>query len=364
MRRTLIAGLAGLATLAVTASPAQAVWLNTHTATSISLLGNGDDDVIALTCDSGPGTVLVAATPFMPCADLVTINVKSGAGQDIVDLSGVDPQEFTALTTVTLNSFDGEFDNYLGSQLADVVHADGHDLVTGNGGDDVIFDAGDVYAGPGDDTVEAPLHKADLGPGNDRVLDPVTGPVDGGPGADRLTLDYGSQAAPHTFAVTPTSYTHSYGGVALTVQVQDVETFELRFSAGDDTVDVRNGRVDSVHCAGGTDRVVADRDDVLTDCETADRGVPDTAISGPSKVKRGTKAHFAITSDHPGATYLCALDGRAAVPCPAAYVLRTRKLRVGTHSLVVTSVLEGNTDPSPATHPFRITRASKKGHHR
>jgi len=57
------------------------------------------------------------------------------------------------------------------------------------------------------------------------------------------------------------------------------------FVAGNDVIEVRDGEVDSVSCGTGSDRVVADADDVVAgDCETVER----SGGGGPGPKENGT----------------------------------------------------------------------------
>ena len=113
--------------------------------------------------------------------------------------------------------------------------------LVGNGGDDVLI-AGDAHGdtvdgGAGADLVEG-------GFGDDRLA--------GGPGRDTVNGDRKSRCNEYSCDL---------------------------FVAGNDTIEVRDGEVDSVTCGTGADRVVADQDDVVAaDCETVDRG---PARNGP-----------------------------------------------------------------------------------
>lgn len=114
----------------------------------------------------------------------------------------------------------------------------------GLGGDDVLI-AGDangdtVDGGAGNDTVEG-------GFGDDRII--------GGPGRDAIAGDRKSRC----------------NELACDVLV-----------AGNDTIEARDGEVDSISCGTGADRVIADADDVVaSDCETVERA--DVAPPGGGK---------------------------------------------------------------------------------
>ena len=117
-----------------------------------------------------------------------------------------------------------------------VVHSQGIDSrLTGAGGEDLLRGAG------GNDTLDggAGPDRLEGGYGDDALI--------GGPGADKLKSDVGNNAcgsspncpAPH----------------------------------GNDTVEARDGEVDSIECGPGQDRVVADAKDVIAaDCEVVERG--------------------------------------------------------------------------------------------
>lgn len=125
----------------------------------------------------------------------------------------------------------------------------------GLGGDDVLI-AGDangdtVDGGAGNDTVEG-------GFGDDRII--------GGPGRDAIAGDRKSRC----------------NEMACDALV-----------AGNDTIEARDGEVDSVSCGVGADRVIADPDDVVaSDCETVDRA----AITPPGgKAPDGGAKKAALT---------------------------------------------------------------------
>jgi hypothetical protein len=127
-----------------------------------------------------------------------------------------------------------------------------------------------------------------------QVLDPVTmnggagddqlrtadGPdtLDGGTGADYLDGGYGDD--------------HITGGAGTDVIHGDIAGGDCgggiygycKLPYGNDTIDARDGEVDSIDCGAGTDTVLADADDVVApDCETVQRGsAPSTGPAGPT----------------------------------------------------------------------------------
>lgn len=143
----------------------------------------------------------------------------------------------------------------------------------GLAGNDTLI-AGDAHGdavdgGAGDDLVEG-------GFGDDKLT--------GGPGRDIVNGDRKSRC---------NEYHCDYAGL------------------GNDTIDVRDGEVDSVTCGVGTDRVIADADDVIAaDCETVERaaatGGPETKTGGPQaggvklsvkkvKLAKALKSGFTVT---------------------------------------------------------------------
>ncbi len=129
----------------------------------------------------------------------------------------------------------------------------------GLGGDDVLI-AGDangdtVDGGAGNDTVEG-------GFGDDRLI--------GGPGRDAIAGDRKSRC----------------NEMACDVLV-----------AGNDTIEARDGEVDSVSCGPGTDRVIADVADVVApDCEQVERAAGTTPPGGGGTDATKKKAKLSVRS--------------------------------------------------------------------
>jgi len=126
--------------------------------------------------------------------------------------------------------------------------------LAGNGGDD------DLNGGDGPD-------KLDGGAGSDH-LDGGFGDdtITGGPGKDTISGDRA-------------------GG--------DCGPLWCKYPYGNDTIDARDGEVDSVTCGAGADTVLADAVDVVApDCETVTRGpaAPAPAAGGPAKPGAGGQA--------------------------------------------------------------------------
>ena len=85
-----------------------------------------------------------------------------------------------------------------------------------------------------------------------------------------------------------------------------------------------------------------------------DLSPPDTAIvSGPTALVRGRTATFTFSSDDPGATFECSLDGAPFFACVSPFT--TPPLPGGDHIFQVRARdAAGNLDPTPTSFPFRI----------
>ncbi len=92
-----------------------------------------------------------------------------------------------------------------------------------------------------------------------------------------------------------------------------------------------------------------------------DTTAPDTVKGkGPKAKLRKKKATFAFTSEA-GATFSCALDGKALATCTSP--LNLKRLKRGKHVLTVAAVdSAGNADPTPATWKFRVVKKRRGGH--
>jgi Ca2+-binding RTX toxin-like protein len=125
---------------------------------------------------------------------------------------------------------------------------------------------------------------------------------------------------------------------------------------GDDSIAVRDGFGDVVECGAGNDTVTADRADVLSGCENVALPAPETSrIDGPKKAKKGTKAYFTFAASVASATFECQVDTGAYKPCTSPFKARTKKLKIGKHTLNVRAVQPaGNADPTPSTLTFKV----------
>lgn len=81
--------------------------------------------------------------------------------------------------------------------------------------------------------------------------------------------------------------------------------------------------------------------------------LPDTSVdTGPAAVTAARTAEFALVSDLDGATFECALDSTVYAACPSAPTFAD--LGLGLHTLRARAIVDGRTDPSPATYTWRI----------
>jgi Ca2+-binding RTX toxin-like protein len=186
--------------------------------------------------------------------------IDGGAGEDAIESDWAESQTTaTAPISLTLDGIandgrPGENDNvvsverfkvyvggtFVGTDTADTFEIEPGQLrtpatVNGRGGNDRLIGDDDVETidgGPGDDYVEG-------GFDNDTLI--------GGPGRDTVMGDEtGAFCNYWTWCRSP---------------------------FGNDTIDVRDGELDTVDCGIGADAVKADPADVLTNCETVDTGV-------------------------------------------------------------------------------------------
>lgn len=82
---------------------------------------------------------------------------------------------------------------------------------------------------------------------------------------------------------------------------------------------------------------------------------PDTSIvKGPKKRTRKTKAKFRFRASESGSAFECKLDKRRYEPCTSPQVYK--RLKRGKHRFRVRATdADGNTDPTPAKHRWKIT---------
>ena len=78
-----------------------------------------------------------------------------------------------------------------------------------------------------------------------------------------------------------------------------------------------------------------------------------TIESGPAAETGSTSASFAFSSNEPGSSFRCTLDGEVLTPCISP--LELQGLAVGLHELGVQAVdAASNADPTPALHSWRV----------
>jgi Ca2+-binding RTX toxin-like protein len=147
-------------------------------------------------------------------------------------------------------SSNGRFVGSDGPEYIKMHQVGGDGEIIGNGGDD------ELLGGDGADKLDggAGNDKLDGGYGDDTIV--------GGPGKDIISGDRA---------------------------VGDCGPIWCKFPYGNDTIDVRDGEVDSVSCGAGTDTVLADAADVVApDCENVTRsGAPASPGPAPAPGKPG-----------------------------------------------------------------------------
>jgi hypothetical protein len=85
---------------------------------------------------------------------------------------------------------------------------------------------------------------------------------------------------------------------------------------------------------------------------------PNTTITLKPKAKTKDRTPtFKFMSTVAGATVKCTLDGKALKPCRSP--LTTKTLSFGRHTLKVSAVSGGASDPSPAAYSFKVVKPKK-----
>jgi len=97
------------------------------------------------------------------------------------------------------------------------------------------------------------------------------------------------------------------------------------------------------------------------DCTTpppGDKTPPDTSIAGKKKQKL-KKVHFTLSATEAASTFECKLDDGEFKPCDADY--RPKRVKKGRHTLLVAATDKaGNTDKTPASKRFKVTKKKRK----
>jgi Ca2+-binding RTX toxin-like protein len=262
-----------------------------------------------------------------------------------------------------------EDDNVRGQADADVLAGgDGNEsgpgnAVNGGGGND------QASGGPGNDLVEGD-------DGDDELQGNAgTDEIDGGPGTDEAS--YENAAGAVTASLETDNATNDGDGGADTF-ISD-ETENLTGSAfgdsltgrtgqanvvsalgGNDSVNVRDGGVDTANCGDGTDVATVDASpaDNTSGCENVDStGNPETTIDSepPNPTNDNTPTHT-FSSNEPGATFECRYDSDPFAPCSGNGThTPSTPLTDGPHTFEVRAIDAGNNiDSSPASDTFTV----------
>ena len=311
-----IVGVAGLvlAALVLPASPAHATVTHALVGNVLTLNSDAASDAIVVTC---PGNTNVAvngvalALPAVPCANVITLNVNGGGGNDFIDTTGF------IRNLVNLDGGDGN-DSLTGAEGGNPLNTTLN--ATGGPGNDVLrFTTGDsIGGGDGDDTFAYVNSFHD----NDLVLQ-------GQAGTDTYQVDIGGvPALPFDLVPLAGGLAVSFGGPTAFAPWSGIEVLDLKLTEGseivrlaafpgraridsrggndtliggegadafiggpgndtlegggaadsldggegDDVIRSRDVFADSVACGAGADIAVVDASDVTSACETLDRG--------------------------------------------------------------------------------------------
>jgi hypothetical protein len=343
----LVAGLAALVAL-TTAAPAHALMSSDIGAGgAIILTGNGADDIVSIKTQGaslvhdqgGTGGFAtnsdwdtgVAGTQGVAASALINVNIATGDGNDFVAIGGSGgtgaallPQDYyldggggfdglriedgsdTTTRSVLFNSNIGVGTVAFGAAGADgdFQHQEVEGVITslGSGSETVGVIASSneatlqIEGGPGADTFNV---------GSASGLSSIAGRVDidGDSGApDTVNLLDGGSGFGGTYLLTPASYGRSGAGyvstdstlerVNLTATPQADAIFKsgsqavtINAGGGDDLISARDSIGDTANCGAGTDFVLSDALDTLTDCEASDRtlSAPPQTITLPGE---------------------------------------------------------------------------------
>lgn len=182
---------------------------------NLEILADGGESVVVQEDPNITGFVQVLADgspllslPFLQTVDVTSLNIITGAANDVVDLSGISSSVFTALASITVDSGQGDDTVSASADIGtSVLAGDGHDTIIGgdgadtlrgeDGNDDISGGAGadEIHGGDGEDLIDGGL-------GNDTVLagdglDTVMGgdgddSINGEDGVDSLLGDAGN----------------------------------------------------------------------------------------------------------------------------------------------------------------------------
>jgi hypothetical protein len=414
--RAATAVAAAAVALVLAAAPAlAAVTAFTQDDDTVVISSDAVGDAMTVSCVAGLADVNgTAPAPNLACEDVAFVDVDANGGADTVNLGALTKLAFPGLKETSVDVEDIAADSVTGSEARDIVHADGADDVSTGLEDDWVEGAGSVSGGAGNDTLRGILGEVQGGSGDDLIVSTGAGPFDGGDGRDTLVIDYSTFTSQTAlgFTITDTFINGAIPAVGLEeydVTASDgvkADTVDSRLYSGrvgfraragddtflggpgadladlgagndavdpgtgsdfvlagdgDDSITVRDGFGDVVECGSGSDTVVADRSDVLSGCEQVSLPPPDTSrVDGPTKVTQGTKAFFVFSASVASATFECQIDTGAFKACSSPLKVRTRKLKVGKHTVTVRAVQPaGNADATPSTLQFKV-KAKKK----
>jgi hypothetical protein len=85
---------------------------------------------------------------------------------------------------------------------------------------------------------------------------------------------------------------------------------------------------------------------------------PDTTVTkAPAKRTTKRQATIKFTSNVPGSTFTCAVDGKAAKPCTSPF---KKRFKYGKHTVVITATSPvGLVDPTPVTVKFKVKKPAR-----
>ncbi|MGZ0162813.1 MAG: beta strand repeat-containing protein [Planctomycetales bacterium] len=208
--------------------------------TELTVLTDAAEDVsVQANATSGNAEVLIngvvlAAGSIIPAGSLTGLTIATGSGNNQIDLSGITGGVFSSLTSIDVDSGDGD-DVIIGTTdlVSSLAGGDGNDTITGGSGAEVIR-GGDgqdeIDGGDGNDDINA-------GDGEDSVL--------GGLGDDTIVGDDGDDTI--------------FGGDGNDSIIANNGADSLFGEAGDDTLN-GDGGFDSIDGGDGNDLVFAGAD--------------------------------------------------------------------------------------------------------